>query len=219
MNQMLHLGSKDKAMRWIIIFVLAMFAQPTIADEVVAKKAGVKVLDRAAKTAGTLKTLKKGEEVSAVERQGLYWVVKLPDGKTGYVSVLQVSRKSSEKSKISNAIRRAVREERDTSGTSTARARSSVMGVRGLSSSDNTEFAGNARPDMEAVYAMEDRSYSEADYEKIGEAVFREIAVKSQNAGPAAGKVEEEADEQHADDQQAQDEGPEPAPTTEEQKD
>ena len=154
-------------------------APPALADTVAAKKAGVKVYDQASKKGNVLKKLKKGEELDSIKRKGVYWEVKV-DGKTGYVSILKVKRKSGANNKISGAIREAVQGDR-AGGSNTARARSAVMGVRGLSSSDDTSYISNVRPDFDAVYAMEDMVVQEQEVERIGELVFREIAAKSED--------------------------------------
>ena len=61
-----------------------------------------------------------------------------------------------------------------------ARSRSSVMGVRGLAESDSNQYAGNVRPNMRLVFAMEDRDYSAKDINRIAIAVESEVEKKMQ---------------------------------------
>ena len=49
------------------------------------------------------------------------------------------------------------------------------MGVRGLAQDEDTEFAGNVKPNLRAVYFMEDAFVSEKQLEGLGDLVFAEI--------------------------------------------
>jgi len=147
--------------------------------ELVAKKNGVKVSDQPKKDAAIVLTLNQGDAVESIERQGMFWKVKTSAGKTGYVSFLEVNRKAGESSgSLSSAIREAARDSRDMDNVKGARSRTAVMGVRGLDESKETAFAGNVKPNLRMVYAMEDRLVSQSDVDKIGELVQREVAAR-----------------------------------------
>ena len=149
------------------------------ATSLAAKKNGVKVTSQPKKSAKVLITLKKGEEVTKISRKGMYWKVKSKSGEIGYVSVLKVKRLASKESTISDSIRQVSKSTRpDEEQQSGARARSSVMGVRGLSESGSTQYAGNVRPNMRLVFAMEDRHYSSKDINKLALSVESEIEKK-----------------------------------------
>ena len=53
------------------------------------------------------------------------------------------------------------------------------MGVRGLREDDNMANAANVRPNLRAVYKMEDNTVAKKKVETLGEEVFAEIAKKS----------------------------------------
>lgn len=120
-----------------------------------AKKDDVEIFAGADKGAAVVAKLKKGETATAGDRSGMYWQVKLPGGKSGFVSVLAVKIRSEGGAGINDAIRAAVKEGRTNSEQNGVRSRSAVMGVRGLDD-NNTELAGSLRPNLRAVYDMED---------------------------------------------------------------
>lgn len=145
------------------------------AGVVTPKRASAKILQEAKKSAPVIGTIKKGEELDAGERKGMYWSVQYK-GQQGYVSVLQVSTKSgSQGSILSNAIRGVAQESRGTDDVQTSRSRSAVMGVRGLDESDSMGSAGDAQPRLNMVYAMEDREITSKSIEDFGDLVFQEV--------------------------------------------
>lgn len=144
-----------------------------------AKKDGVEVFESADKSASVLTKMKKGESLVASERKGMYWQVKTADGKVGFVSVLNVKHKV-EGGGLGEAIRGAVKEGRSAGDSDSSRARSAVMGVRGLDDNDSA-YAGTVKPNLRAVYAMEDYSVPKAKLEKHGESILKEIEHRSHN--------------------------------------
>lgn len=157
--------------------VMTLFAAPAgFAEGVVeAKKDGVKVTSEPSRSGSVLATLKKGDSLDAEGRKGMFWQVKLDDGKTGYVSVMAVKRGLGKAKGISDAIRAAAKEARDEEDVSASRQRTAVMGVRGLDESDETQFAGNLKPDFDLVYRMEDRQISNKDITSLESRVQNEI--------------------------------------------
>lgn len=166
-------------------WVLAVFmgawltASSAQAASVVAKKKSVKVYATASKKGDVLATLDKGDAIEAIERQGMYWQVKTSSGKTGYVSVLTVKHQPDSDTSLSKAIQNAARQGRTSDDSGSVRSRSAVMGVRGAAEDEEVEFAGNVRPDLRAVFFMEDYKVSEQDIEALEERVFAEIESKS----------------------------------------
>lgn len=120
-------------------------------------------------------TLKKGDVIQVVKRTGTYWQVALEGGKTGYVSIFKVKRTNSQNSSFARALRQAVKSDRTTDAVNGVRARSSVMGVRGLSDSEETAFAGNVRPNHMAVYEMEDTKVVTKQLRKFEFSVQKEL--------------------------------------------
>lgn len=155
--------------------LLAGFAGAAGAASVEAKKDGVEIFAAADKSAAVLQKMKKGESVASGERSGMYWKVKLANGQPGFVSVLNVKAKSDgESGGLNNAIREAVKAGRN-SGDDGSRSRSAVMGVRGLDDTSDTAMAGAVRPNLRAVYMMEDIDVSQEKLDQQAELVNREI--------------------------------------------
>ena len=154
---------------------LWLCAQVAFSAQVQAKKNGVKIFSESSKKSSVIGSLKKGEAVETVERKGMYWQVKTSAGSKGYVSVLKVKRKAGgEPTGLASAIRSVATEGRSNDKDG-GRQRSAVMGVRGLAQDEDTEFAGNVKPNLRAVYFMEDAFVSEKQLEGLGDLVFAEI--------------------------------------------
>jgi hypothetical protein len=142
------------------------------------QKDGTKILASGEKNASTVATLKKGDLLTSSERSGMYWRVKSKDGKSGFVSVLAVRAKPDTSGGINDAIRQVVKEGRGASTNDSGRARSSVMGVRGLDDTSDTGMAAVVKPNMVAVYALEDFELAEGSLERLAEGVSLEVAAR-----------------------------------------
>jgi hypothetical protein len=146
------------------------------AAPVAAKKDGVPITAEAKKDAAVLMELKKGEVLEAGDREGMFWKVKTKDGKAGYVSVMLVQRQAGEDSNLASALRdEALKARQNNDGSDSTRARSAVMGVRGLDESKDTAMAGNIRPDLRAVYRMEDRVVASNRVDRLENLILKEI--------------------------------------------
>ena len=73
------------------------FAATTLSDDVTVRAAAD---DKSA----VVTTLKKGTDVTASDRNGAYWKVKLADGKEGFVSVTSIKTKGSVKDLVKGAV-------------------------------------------------------------------------------------------------------------------
>lgn len=164
----------------IVLTLPAPFA--ALAAEVEAKK-DIEIFADATNKSEVVGKLGKGEALESVERKGMFWQVKTKDGKAGFVSVLAVTHKADSGGNLSNAIKDVVKEGRATDQTAETRARSAVMGVRGLREDDNMANAGTVRPNLRAVYAMEDVRLHKKKLDELGEAVFGEISKKAESGG------------------------------------
>ena len=170
-----------KIFKLVTVLAFLTFSSTVLAVTLQAKKNGVKVMAKAKKSSKVLLTLKKGDILTKISRKGMYWKVKSESGKVGFVSVMKVKRLASEESSISSSIRQVSKSTRpDEDQQAGARSRSSVMGVRGLSESDSNQYAGNVRPNMRLVFAMEDRHYSAKEINQIAMAVESEVEKKMQ---------------------------------------
>lgn len=165
----------------VMISVLAL--SPSLwAAPVAAKKDGVAVTTEAKKDSAVLLELKKGEVLEAGDREGMFWKVKTKDGKAGFVSVMMVQRQAGDESGLASALRdEALKARQNNDGSDSSRARSAVMGVRGLDETKDTAMAGNIRPDLRAVYRMEDRNIASARIERIENLVQKEIENTNNN--------------------------------------
>ena len=161
----------------LAIAMLALGADGAWAALVEDKRIGVKVYSEATNKSDVIGSVEKGTVLEAGERQGMYWEVQFK-GSKAFVSVLKVKRKAGEASGLAKAIRTVVKEGRPSDDTAEVRARSAVMGVRGLKAG-GSRSAGDVRPDLRAVYAMEDISVPEKRVEALGERVFNEVAAKA----------------------------------------
>ncbi len=152
-----------------------ILTQGLLAAPIAAKKDGVPVTAEPKKDATVLLELKKGETLEAEGREGMFWKLRLKDGKTGYVSVLNVQRQSGEASGLQGALREAALEAREAGEGENTRSRSAVMGIRGLDESAETAAVGTLRPDLRAVYRMEDRVIATQRVEAMENLVTKEV--------------------------------------------
>lgn len=164
----------------IFVFFQVSVSQGALGAEVVAKKDGVEIFSESTNKSDVLGTLKEGESLEAVERKGMFWQVKLKDAKTGYVSILAVKHKADTNPGLMKAINGAVRGERAPDEASETRARSAVMGVRGLREDDDMAQASQIRPNLRAVFEMEDVRVSQKKIGELGDKVMGEIVRKSE---------------------------------------
>lgn len=185
----MNANMKSKLLRvWLLGAVLGAWPFGAAwAAEVEAKK-DTEIYADATNKSEVLGKLEKGNALAATERKGMFWQVKTKDGKTGFVSVLAVTHKADTNSDLANAIKDVVKEGRTSDESNDSRARSAVMGVRGLREDDNAGNAGNVRPNLRAVYAMEDIKMPKKKVDALGEDVFTEIAGKAEAPKPQAGK-------------------------------
>lgn len=167
----------------LILLAACTMSVAAIAAEVQAKK-DIEIYADATNKSEVIGKLAKGEALPAVERKGMFWQVKTSDGKTGFVSFLAVTHKADSDGKLADAIKAVVKEGRSTDETAEARARSAVMGVRGLRADDNVANAGSIRPDIRAVYSLEDVRVPKKKIDDLGTAVFEEISKKAEKSEP-----------------------------------
>jgi hypothetical protein len=163
----------------ILAGALLLAAHTAVAAEVEAKKDGVEIYADATNKSDVLGKMKTGESLKAGERKGMFWGVTTKDGKNGFVSILAVNHKADANSDLASAVKNVVNEGRTTDTSSESRARSAVMGVRGLAPDDNMANAANIRPNLRAVYKMEDYGVKDGRVKELGDQVFAEIATKA----------------------------------------
>lgn len=158
----------------LVIFALFAVANLVQAGELEAKKDGVEVYSDSSKSS-VLGTLKKGEKLNYTERKGMYWAV-THKNKPGFVSVMAVQNASSGgASSVTSAIKDAVKQGRDSEDAGNNRARSAVMGVRGLDDTSDSAFAGNVKPNLRMVYSMEDLVIPTTEVKQLEAEVLQEV--------------------------------------------
>jgi hypothetical protein len=161
-----------------LILVTGLCSQSALAGLVEAQKDKVEIFAAADKSSAVIASISKGDSLSAGERSGMYWSVKTKDGKPGYVSVLAVKVKPDDKAGLNDAMREAVKNGRAQQAADGGRTRSAVMGVRGLDDTSDTGLAANLRPNLHAVYMMEDRETAVERVEDLAKKVASEIEGK-----------------------------------------
>jgi len=166
-----------------LLSLLAIEVTAHAAASVQAKLDGVQVTDKPAAQGSVLSTMKKGDTLPAKERKGMFWEVQLPGNKTGYVSFIKVQRIEAQDTGLSSAIRSAAEKSRGEDGKDQSRARSSVMGVRGLSDGEELQAAGSVRPNMRMVYLMEDREVTSKEVKELADSVQTEIEHRMKQRG------------------------------------
>ena len=151
-------------------------ANVALAANVSAKKDGTQVMSEPKKGASVVKELKKGETIESSDRAGMFWKVKTSEGKEGYVSVMAVQREAEKDSGIQSALHDAAMKARNsTEGSEATRARSAVIGVRGLNENNELAEVGSLRPDLRAIYHMEDRSVNAKRVDRLETLVLKEV--------------------------------------------
>ncbi len=177
---MITLKNVGRSLKVVGFLAVTLVSGSALAAEVEAKKNGVEIYADATNKSDVLGKMSDKESLSAGERKGMFWEVTTKDGKKGFVSVLSVTRKAEGDANLANAIKSVVKDGRQEGDSNTNdRARSAVMGVRGLREDDNMANAATIRPNLRAVYAMEDAATPKKKVEDLGESVFNEIAKKS----------------------------------------
>ena len=174
---MIHRLPNPAFLTFLAMLALAC-STPLLAAEVEAKKDGVEVYQDATNKSAVVGSLKSGQSVPVGERKGMFWQVTL-GGKPGFVSVLAVKHKADTDAGLAKAIKTIAKEGRSESDGKDARARSAVMGVRGLADDDNVGNASNVRPNLRAVYQMEDIRVNDKKVTALGDQVLREVSRKA----------------------------------------
>lgn len=151
-------------------------ANVALAAQVSAKKDGTQVMSEPKKGASVVRELKKGDVIESSDRAGMFWKVKTSDGKEGYVSVMAVQREAEKDSGIQTALHDAAMKARNSTESSEGtRARSAVMGVRGLNENNELAEVGALRPDLRSIYHMEDRSVNVKRIDRLEALVLKEV--------------------------------------------
>ncbi len=165
-------------LRQLFFTAVLVWGGSCFAGMVEASKDGVDVLSAADKASAVLQKLKKGDTLRAGERSGMYWQVTGKDGKPGFVSVLAVKVKPGNDEGLNDAMREAVKNGRAQQSADGGRTRSAVMGVRGLDDTSDTGLAASLRPNLHAVYMMEDREMPRGRVDQQAALVTAEIERK-----------------------------------------
>lgn len=162
-----------RASNLLICLPIVLMAQTAVCSEVEAKK-DLDVYKDATNKSEVVGKLKSGDSAESVERKGMFWQIKMKGGETGFVSILSVKHKADENGNLAKAIKNVVKQGRSDDDDD-SRQRSAVMGVRGLAADDSAANAGSIRPNLRAVFAMEDHNVRKKEVEALGADVFAEI--------------------------------------------
>ncbi len=167
-----------KLLKALILLPLIGGGSAALAAQVEAKK-DIDIYKEATNKSEVLGTLKTGEAVESVERKGMFWEVKTKEGATGFVSVLAVKHNAEAGGNLAKAIKNAVKQGRTEEDSDDSRQRSAVMGVRGLADDDSAGNASALRPNLRAVFAMEDINPRQKELEALGSDILAEIEKKA----------------------------------------
>ena len=162
----------------LILLPLVGGAGAVFAAQVEAKK-DIDIYKEPTNKSEVLGKLKTGEAVDSIERKGMFWEVKTKEGATGYVSVLAVKHNADTDGNLAKAIKNAVKQGRPDDDTDDSRQRSAVMGVRGLAEDDSAGNASALRPNLRAVFAMEDMNLRQKELDALGNEILAEIEKKA----------------------------------------
>lgn len=147
--------------------------------QMVAQRDGTKVYSEPSMKSAVKTELPKGTAVMVFEEggKGLFRKVRLTDGTEGFVAYIQLAEQASGSStKVMNLVRQLVKPGDQPDDSARRRSAAAVMGIRGLAASKSEELdsVSNARPNLKAVYDMEERQVKAADLEKLSQEVARE---------------------------------------------
>ncbi|RYZ56382.1 MAG: hypothetical protein EOP07_12560 [Proteobacteria bacterium] len=104
------------------------------------------------------------------------FAAKVSAKKDGTQIISEPKKEAEAASGIQSALHDAAMKARNsTEGGETTRARSAVMGVRGLNENNELAEVGSLRPDLRAVYHMEDRALNNKRVDRLEALVLKEV--------------------------------------------
>lgn len=136
------------SLQFLPLFVLALFGN-ALAAALVVRADKTPLLSKPRLKAEIRASLGKDTTLEGIEKSGLFWKVRTPDGAEGYVVVSKVHAPQSSAAKLKSAMRSVLSE---TQGSQTdnprARSKNAVMGIRGLSDGDDLSALNSLRPNL-----------------------------------------------------------------------
>jgi hypothetical protein len=169
---------KIKFFRWVkqtvaLFFWVSKF-QTLHADELIVKTKEASVVDDP-KTKKEILKVKQGDKLPLVSKAGLFWKVKLSDGKEGFISGIHVTRQISTSGSQHDPYATAPSTE-DGNATSRTRKSNAVMGVRGLDGGKTQKDAVDAKPDYKKVRTMEEQQPDASEIQSIQSGLDQETS-------------------------------------------
>ena len=152
----------------ILVLLLSLEAMGQVA--LITKKQGTKVYQEPTIKSSTVATLAKDTKLQALTRKGMFWQVK-----DGYVKVSDVLRSAETDLAFTDVVRKAVYGKAQDQEQEPTRARSAVMGVRGLADNGSVTTAGDVKPNHRAVGLMESLVPTKAQIDEIERGVNQEL--------------------------------------------
>ncbi|RYZ92911.1 MAG: hypothetical protein EOP06_02715 [Proteobacteria bacterium] len=157
----------------ICFCLVTLCSSSLIAGTLLVTKAATQLTSSASKGSDVVKELSSGVSCEASERVGMFWKAECL-GVKGFVSVLKMQREASKESTLASELYEAGKKAR-INGSDSTRTRSAAMGVRGLNENDELSQVGNLRPDLRAIYIMEDRRLDPKRVDSLERLVSEEI--------------------------------------------
>jgi hypothetical protein len=167
--------------RILASLLLSLLASGANADEktMYVNRANAKVLSDKKLSSPQVALLKQGDAVTVIEGGNyLFLKIRMADGKSGFIPYTAVSEKNdSNLRKMFNAVKSITKPAEESNNESRVRTTNAVMGIRGLNATPEEQLSSvsNARPNMKAVYAMEEYQVRESDVAKLSDAVVGEL--------------------------------------------
>lgn len=165
----------------ILLMPLVFCAQLSFAQEqqMFINRDNMKVFAEKNTKSKVVEVLKQGDKVVVQEGgNALFKKIVTESGKTGFVPYIALTERTDQSmKKIVNFVRGFTRPSAEESDVSRTRSANAVMGIRGLATTNDEALTrvNGSRPNLAAVYQMEDRSISRYNVEKLSEQVLAEV--------------------------------------------
>lgn len=165
----------------IICLILGLIASEELCAHQIEAKAGARLYPSASSKEKAIEEAKAGENFEVKERSGMFWLIFL-GGNEAYIKVSDSKRIEMPQSGLEEALYKAALSHRQNGELSSQRTRAAALGVRGLSSSDvNIGDIGTLRPNLNAVYLMENKRVSNEHVQTI-EALIEALILNFENS-------------------------------------
>lgn len=168
------------SIKFLPLCALVVFGN-ALADALVVRADNTPLLSEPRLKAETRATLGKDTTLEGIEKSGLFWKVRTPDGAEGYVVVSKVQAPQSSAAKLKSAMRSALTEKQGSADDNPrARSKNAVMGIRGLSDGDDLSSISNLRPNLTELEHFESFTINPDQVEVLQSNVLKEADFRNE---------------------------------------